>query len=107
MATSMDTKKVETSKTADTKAADAKAAEAKQIEKYRRAAEDKSIPSDVREQMWQKATDLASKAAGFAKGGMVLKKPTKAVVKAPMKTPIKSPMKAMAKKAPAKVMKKK
>ena len=103
MATSMDTKKVETSKAADTKAAEAKAAEAKQIEKYRRAAEDKSIPSDVREQMWQKATDLASKAAGFAKGGMVLKKPTKAVVKAPMKTPIKS----IIKKAPAKVMKKK
>jgi hypothetical protein len=103
MATSMDTKKVETSKAADTKAAEAKAAEAKQIEKYRRAAEDKSIPSDIREQMWQKATDLAAKAAGFAKGGMVLKKPMKAVVKAP----IKSPMKAMAKKAPAKVMKKK
>jgi hypothetical protein len=94
-------------KTIDTKAAEAKAAEAKQIEKYRRAAEDKSIPSDVREQMWQKATDLAAKAAGFAKGGMVLKKPMKAVVKAPMKTPIKSPVKAMVKKAPAKVMKKK
>jgi hypothetical protein len=103
MATSMDTKKVEASKAADTKAAEAKAAEAKQIEKYRRAAEDKSIPSDVREQMWQKATDLAAKAAGFAKGGMVLKKPMKAVVKAPMKTPIKS----IVKKAPAKVMKKK
>ena len=99
----MDTKKVEASKAADTKAAEAKAAEAKQIEKYRRAAEDKSIPSDVREQMWQKATDLAAKAAGFAKGGMVLKKPMKAVVKAPMKTPIKS----IIKKAPAKVMKKK
>lgn len=103
MATSMDTKKVEASKAADTKAAEAKAAEAKQIEKYRRAAEDKSIPSDVREQMWQKATDLAAKAAGFAKGGMVVKKPMKAVVKAPMKTPIKS----IIKKAPAKVMKKK
>lgn len=99
----MDTKKVEASKAADTKAAEAKAAEAKQIEKYRRAAEDKSIPSDVREQMWQKATDLAAKAAGFAKGGMVVKKPMKAVVKAPMKTPIKS----IIKKAPAKVMKKK
>ena len=81
MATSMDTKKAETSKAADTKAADTKAAEAKQIEKYRRAAEDKSIPSDVREQMWQKATDLAAKAAGFAKGGMAVKKPMKAAVK--------------------------
>jgi len=98
-----DTKKATDSKAADTKAAETKAAEAKQIEKYRRAAEDKSIPSDVREQMWQKATDLAAKAAGFAKGGMVLKKPMKAVVKAPMKTPIKS----IIKKAPAKVMKKK
>ena len=77
----MDTKKVEASKAADTKAADAKAAEAKQIEKYRRAAEDKSIPSDVREQMWQKATDLAAKAAGFAKGGMAVKKPMKPAVK--------------------------
>ena len=96
----MDTKKVEASKAADTKAAEAKAAEAKQIEKYRRAAEDKSIPSDVREQMWQKATDLAAKAAGFAKGGMVVKKP----MKAPMK---KAPVKPMVKKAPAKVMKKK
>jgi len=100
MATSMDTKKVEASKAADTKAAEAKAAEAKQIEKYRRAAEDKSIPSDVREQMWQKATDLAAKAAGFAKGGMAVKKP----MKAPMK---KAPIKPMVKKAPAKVMKKK
>lgn len=100
MATSMDTKKVEASKAADTKAAEAKAAEAKQIEKYRRAAEDKSIPSDVREQMWQKATDLAAKAAGFAKGGMAVKKP----MKAPMK---KAPVKPMVKKAPAKVMKKK
>ena len=100
MATSMDTKKVEASKAADTKAAEAKAAEAKQIEKYRRAAEDKSIPSDVREQMWQKATDLAAKAAGFAKGGMAVKKP----MKAPMK---KAAVKPMVKKAPAKVMKKK
>ena len=100
MATSMDTKKAEASKAADTKAADTKAAEAKQIEKYRRAAEDKSIPSDVREQMWQKATDLAAKAAGFAKGGMAVKKP----MKAPMK---KAPVKPMVKKAPAKVMKKK
>jgi len=100
MATSMDTKKVEASKAADTKAAEAKAAEANQIEKYRRAAEDKSIPSDVREQMWQKATDLAAKAAGFAKGGMAVKKP----MKAPMK---KAPIKPMVKKAPAKVMKKK
>lgn len=96
----MDTKKVEASKAADTKAADTKAAEAKQIEKYRRAAEDKSIPSDVREQMWQKATDLAAKAAGFAKGGMAVKKP----MKAPMK---KTSVKPMIKKAPAKVMKKK
>ena len=104
MATSMDTKKVETSKAADTKAAEVKAAEAKQIEKYRRAAEDKSIPSDVREQMWQKATDLAAKAAGFAKGGMVVKKPMKAPMK---KAPVKAPVKAMVKKAPAKVMKKK
>lgn len=96
----MDTKKVEASKAADTKAAEAKAAEAKQIEKYRRAAEDKSIPSDVREQMWQKATDLAAKAAGFAKGGMAVNKP----MKAPMK---KAPVKPMVKKAPAKVMKKK
>ena len=95
----MDTKKVEASKAADTKAAEAKAAEAKQIEKYRRAAEDKSIPSDVREQMWQKATDLAAKAAGFAKGGMVVKKP--------MKAPMKKAVKPMIKKAPAKVMKKK
>ena len=95
----MDTKKVEASKAADTKAAEAKAAEAKQIEKYRRAAEDKSIPSDVREQMWQKATDLAAKAAGFAKGGMVVKKP--------MKAPMKKAVKPMVKKAPAKVMKKK
>lgn len=100
----MDTKKAETSKAADTKAADTKAAEAKQIEKYRRAAEDKSIPSDVREQMWQKATDLAAKAAGFAKGGMVVKKPMKAPMK---KAPVKPAVKPMVKKAPAKVMKKK
>lgn len=100
----MDTKKVEASKAADTKAAEAKAAEAKQIEKYRRAAEDKSIPSDVREQMWQKATDLAAKAAGFAKGGMVVKKPIKAPMK---KAPVKPAVKPMVKKAPAKVMKKK
>ena len=100
----MDTKKVEASKAADTKAAEAKAAEAKQIEKYRRAAEDKSIPSDVREQMWQKATDLAAKAAGFAKGGMVVKKHMKAPMK---KAPVKPAVKPMVKKAPAKVMKKK
>lgn len=104
MATSMDTKKVEASKATDTKAADTKAAEAKQIEKYRRAAEDKSIPSDVREQMWQKATDLAAKAAGFAKGGMAVKKPMKAPMK---KAPVKPAVKPMVKKAPAKVMKKK
>lgn len=69
----------------------ATAAEIKQIEKYKAASNDKSLPSDVREQMWQKATDLEAKAAGFACGGSVKKKmATGGAVakKAPAKKPV-------------------
>ena len=66
-----------------------------QIKKYEAASNDKSLPSDVREQMWQKAVDLKEKAAGFAKGGAVKKKPTapKAVGKMLAKAPAKVPAK--------------
>ena len=69
-------------------------AEMKQIEKYKAASNDKSLPSDVREQMWQKATDLEAKAAGYACGGSVKKAMAKggAVAKAPAKKAAAKPM---------------
>ena len=64
--------------------------DAQKIEKYRAAANDKTIPQDVRNQMLDKANEMERKAyegqKKLAKGGMV--------AKAPMK---KAPMKAMAK----------
>lgn len=82
----------------------ATAAEIKQIEKYEAASNDKSLPSDVREQMWQKATDLKAKAAGFAKGGAVAKK--KPVVEGKEKYASKAAMMKHEKKEPKKVEKK-
>lgn len=68
----------------------------KQIAKYEAASNDKTLPPDVREQAWQKMTDLKAKAAGFAKGGAVVAKaPAKKlaiggiVAKAPAKAPMK------------------
>jgi uncharacterized protein YoaH (UPF0181 family) len=65
--------------------------DAQKIEKYRAAANDKTIPQDARNQLLDKANEIEYKAyeaqkKKLAKGGMV--------EKAPMK---KAPMKAMAK----------
>ena len=80
------------------------ATDAQKIEKYRAQANDKSIPQDVRNQYLDKANELEAKAAGYAKGGAVVKK--KPIIEGKEKYASKAAMLKHEKKEPKKVEKK-